>query len=150
LPNTLDGNNFTAPLSNSTSTCIVDFKLEGCPNYGFSIDDDCEGRPTEVTFKYNGGSCDQSNNLQPQTFSCTDFNCGPPLKTGAQHYITATAPGGSDIYFAGPVEVGEKYTFKVGETYSLNANGQFDTLSSDMNITIFESQGGAAFQTTDM
>ena len=99
-----------------------------------------------------GGGCAQSdNNNNPQTFTCTDSNGGPPTPPGTQNYITATALGGGDLYFAGPVKVGEKYILKnIRETYSLNADGQFDTLSSDITITIFEFQGGAALQTTDM
>ena len=89
--------------------------------------------------------------MDRQTFTCTDFNGGPPTTEETQNYITATALGGGDLYFAGPVKVGEKYTLNnIRETYSLNADGQFDTLSSDITITIFESQGGATLQTTDM
>jgi hypothetical protein len=126
LPNTLDDNNFTAPLSSPASTCIIDFKLKGCPKFYISLDNDCRGRPTEITFRYNGGDCRQSENLQDrQKHKCTDFNGGPPLQPGAQSYITVTALGGSDLYFAGPVKAGEEYTFKVSETYSLNEYGRF-------------------------
>jgi hypothetical protein len=151
LPNTLDDNNFTAPLSSPASTCIIDFKLNGCPKFYMSLDNDCRGRPTEITFQYNGGDCRQSENVQDrQKHKCTDFNGGPPLQPGAQSYITVTALGGSDLYFAGPVKAGEEYTFKVSETYSLNEYGQFDTISSDMTITIFESKGGVTLQTIDI
>jgi hypothetical protein len=140
-------------LSNSTSTCIIDFGYHECPVYTThgNPNEDCQTRPAEITFKYNGGSCAQSDNLQaPEKFSCTDSNGGPPTLPGTQSYITATTLGGSDLYFAGPVEVGEKYTFQVEETLTLNENGQFRTLSSDITITIFESQGGVTFQTTNM
>ena len=111
--------------------------------FNISLDNDCQGRPQEITFRYNGGDCSQSDNLQPrQKFSCTDSNGGPPTPPGTQSYITATPRGGSDIYFAGPVKVGEKYT--------LNADRQFDKLSADMTLTIFESLGGAVLQVTDV
>merc|ERR1740130_1146826 len=115
----------------------------GCPKYNISLDNDCQGRPWEITFRYNGGNCAQSDNLQPrQKFSCTDTGSGPPTALGAQSYITATPRGGSDLYFAGPVKVGEKYT--------LNADRQFDKLSADMTLSIFDSQGGNALQITDV
>ena len=159
MRNTSDDNNFTnsipSPASSPspTSTCTIDIKLTGCPKTPqISLGtNDCQGRPTEITFEYNGGDCAQSEHLQSrQTFTCTDSNGGPPTTEGTQNYITATNLGGGDLYFAGPVKVGEMYTFKVRETYSLNADGQFDTLSSDITITIFESQGGTALQTTDV
>ena len=39
---------------------------------------------------------------------------------------------------------------KVGEKYTLNADRQFDKLSADMTLSIFDSQGGNALQVTDV
>jgi hypothetical protein len=39
---------------------------------------------------------------------------------------------------------------KVGEKYTLNADRTFDKLSADMTLTIFESEGGAVLQVTDV
>jgi len=129
-----------APSPAPSSTCIIDVELTGCPNYNISLDNNCEGRPQVITFRYNGGGCEQSDNLQPrQKFTCTDTNGGPPpFGSGVQNYIEAVPRGGSDLYFSGPVSVGEKYT--------LNANKQFDKLSADMTISIFDSQGGSLLQ----
>merc|ERR1712238_511135 len=132
-----------APSPAPTSSCVIDVNLEGCPQYNSSLDNDCQGRPWEITFRYNGGDCSQSDNLQPrQKFSCVDNSGGPSKAQGTTNYITAVPRGGSDLYFAGNVAVGEKYT--------LNEDRVFDKLSADMTITIFESQGGAILQTVDL
>jgi len=132
-----------APSPSPTSSCVIDVSLNGCPQYNSSLDNDCQGRPWEITFRYNGGGCSQSDNLQPrQKFTCTDTGEGPSRSEGAQNYITATPRGGSDLYFAGPVAVGEKYT--------LNADRTFDKLSADMTITIFDSEGGTVLQVVDL
>ena len=111
--------------------------------YNNSLDNDCQGRPQQITFRYNGGGCAQSDNLQPrQKFSCLDESGGPPTVAGSQSYIIAVPTGGNDLYFSGPVAVGEKYT--------LNANNDFDKLSADMTIQIFDSQGGNLLQQVDL
>merc|ERR1712238_78064 len=132
-----------APSPAPTSSCVIDVNLNGCPQYNSSLDNDCQGRPWEITFRYNGGDCSQSDNLQPrQKFTCSDTGAGPLKAEGTTSYITAVPRGGSDLYFAGPVAVGEKYT--------LNANRVFDKLSADMTITVFESQGGSILQVVDL
>lgn len=97
-----------------------------------------------MTFRYNGGGCEQSNNLQPrQKFSCTDSNGGPPpMGSSATSYITATPRGGSENYFSGTVAVSDKFV--------LNEDRQFDRLAADMTITIFDQEGGLALQTVDL
>jgi len=117
--------------------------LTGCPQYNSSLDNDCQGRPWEITFRYNGGGCAQSDNLQPrQKFSCTDSGTGAPTTEGTKSYITAVPRGGTDLYFAGPVAVGEKYT--------LNQDRVFDKLSADMTITIFDAEGGNVLQLVNL
>jgi len=107
------------------------------------LDNDCEGRPQTITFKYNGGPCGQSKNFQSrQKFTCTDSAVPPPTAVGTLNYIEAVPRGGGDQYFAGNVAVGTQYT--------LNENLEFDKLSADMTITVFESQGGALLQTVDV
>jgi hypothetical protein len=94
-----------------------------CPQYDSSLDSNCQGRPWEITFRYNGGGCSQSDNLQPrQRLVCTDTGEGAPRAEGTQSYITAIPRGGTDVYFAGPVAVGEKYT--------LNQDRALGTLST--------------------
>ena len=134
-----------APSPAPTSSCVIDIELTGCPLYNLSLDNDCQGRPMEITFRYLGGGCAQSDNLQPrQKFNCEDSNGGPPTATGSQSYIIATPTGGNDLYFSGPVAVGEKYT--------LNASGEFDKLSADMTITISSGpgQGGTVLQIVNL
>merc|ERR1712161_132919 len=132
-----------APSPAPTSSCVIDVNLDGCPQYNSSLDNDCQGRPWEITFRYNGGDCSKSDNLQPrQKFSCVDTSGGPSTAQGTTNYITAVPRGGSDLYFAGNVAVGEKYT--------LNEDRVFDKLSADMTITIFESQGGRVLQQRDL
>merc|ERR1712161_156889 len=97
----------------------------------------------EITFRYNGGDCSQSDNLQPrQKFSCVDTSGGPSTAQGTTNYITAVPRGGSDLYFAGNVAVGEKYT--------LNADRVHDKLSADMTITIYDTEGGSILQIVDL
>lgn len=125
-----------------TSTCIIDVSLDGCPEFDIELDNDCNGRPWVMEFKYNGGGCAQSNNLQPrQKFTCTDSAGGPP-NSNAVSYITATPRGGSDNYFSGSVAIGDKFV--------LNEDRAFDKLAADMTITIFDREGGTPLQTTDL
>lgn len=132
-----------APSPSPTSTCVIDISLTGCPRYNSTLDNNCDGRPQVITFRYNGGDCSQSDNLQPrQKFSCTDENGGPPIAKGSPSYITAVPTGGDDIYFAGLVAIGEKYT--------LNANKEFDKLSADMTIQIFDFEGGNLLEQVDV
>jgi len=132
-----------APSPAPTSTCIIDVALAGCPEPDLELNQNCEGRPQVITFRYLGGDCSQSDNFQPrQKFTCEDFGGGPPTAQGAGSYIVATKKGGGDVYFEGAVPVGEKYT--------LNADKSFDKLSADMTLQIFSSQGGTLLQSTDV
>ena len=62
----------------------------------------CEGRLTELTLKYNGGDCTQSNNEQEGKFECEDFGDGP---TDADVEITVYDKNG--ILFQDSVSVGD-------------------------------------------
>jgi hypothetical protein len=131
------------PSPSPTSSCIIDISLTGCPQYNSSLDNNCDGRPQIITFRHNGGDCSQSDNLQPrQKFNCADENGGPPTGQGTPNYIVAVPTGGDDLYFSGPVAVGEKYT--------LNADMEFDKLSADMTIQIFDSEGGNLLEQVDL
>lgn len=132
-----------APSPSPTSTCIIDISLTGCPQYNSTLDNDCDGRPQVITFRYDGGDCSESNNLQPrQKFQCTDSNGGPSPSRQEPYFITAVPTGGSDLYFSGSVGVGDKYT--------LNENKSFDKLSADMTISVFDTEGGTILQTNDI
>mmetsp|Transcript_54995 Transcript_54995/g.59616 ORF Transcript_54995/g.59616 Transcript_54995/m.59616 type:complete len:94 (-) Transcript_54995:216-497(-) len=77
-----------------------------------------------ITFLYTGGNCAQSENLRPRPkLSCLHFtssSSGPPTHKGeASSYIT-TVPRGSGsgfVFFAGTVQVGEKFTLIAARLY---------------------------------
>jgi len=128
-----------APSPSPTSSCVIDIDLTGCPLYNSTLANNCQGRPQVITFRYNGGGCLQSDNLQPrQKFICTDLNGGPPLTSGTMSYITAVPTGDTDDYFSGSVPVDGKFT--------LNDDKRFDKLSADMTIRIFDFEGGTLLQ----
>jgi len=89
----------------------------------------CNQRPVAMVFKYNGGTCDQSDNIQPPTlFQCFDFFGGPPTTSGETSYILVTdIKGGSIVYHEGTVAVGDEYTV-ADRPFEVDAN---------MNITIY-------------
>ena len=115
-----------APSPAPTQACIIDVAIDGCFNFTPPFDNNCQGRPVAITFRYNGGDCSQSNNLQDrQKFNCFDLEppvgSGPPPTTaGEVAYVLATTLGGDDIYFEGFVPV--------GETFSLNEDQFYDKL----------------------
>ena len=76
----------------------------------------CQGRPFEMVFLYNGGDCEQSYNIQPigDKFFCTDFDGGPPTEKGAQSYIVVTDRDGETVYHDDWVAVGELFTLSDG------------------------------------
>ena len=89
-----------------------------------------------MTFRFNGGDCFQSDNLQDrQKFDYFDLEPAdggsgtPPTYDGSESYIVATSLDEEDIYFEGFVPVGEIYT--------LYKNTESNKLSADMNITVY-------------
>jgi hypothetical protein len=128
------------PESHSPSPeCMIDISLDCEPvnSVGSTCDTIpilspiCGERPFQMTFRYLGGGCSQSFNVQPQSyFRCEDFNGGPPAETNATSYIIAYDLEGTEIYFTGFAEVGESYV--------LNA---LDRFSANMNITIYDPKG---------
>mmetsp|Transcript_24780 Transcript_24780/g.35330 ORF Transcript_24780/g.35330 Transcript_24780/m.35330 type:complete len:798 (+) Transcript_24780:1-2394(+) len=91
----------------------------------------CESRPRSMVFRYNGGACTQSFNIQPPTlFSCLDFQGGPPTQEGQESYIIAQDIRGLGvIYFEGFVKVGESFLVEDGG----------NQVQPNMNITIWNS-----------
>ena len=118
-----------------TGSCTIDVAIDGCFNFTPIGDNNCEGRPVVITFRYNGGDCSQSDNLQDrQKFDCFDSATNPPPTVGGTtSYILATELGGGDVYFEGFVDVGQDFT--------LNGDRTFDKLSADMNITVYDPAG---------
>jgi hypothetical protein len=130
----------SAPSPAPTQGCIINIDVDGCFNYTSPFDNNCEGRPWVITFRYNGGDCSQSDNLQDrQKFDCFDIEPSgggsgpPPTDSGSESYIVATSLDKNSVYFEGFVPVGESYT--------LNKNGGYDKLSADMNITVYDPKG---------
>ena len=66
-----------------------------------------------LTFRFNGGDCLDSNNIQdPRVFTCEDFFGGPPAAddVGAEAYMQITDIKGEGIvYFDGVIAVGEVF-----------------------------------------
>jgi hypothetical protein len=101
-----------------------------------------------MVFRYNGGSCQQSFNIQPAAlFNCTDSNGGPPNTEGSQAFISITDGNGlGNVYFSGFATVGDELT--------LENNGTL--VDTSMNVTIYSSDNSSsstllqsiAFQTT--
>jgi hypothetical protein len=95
----------------------------------------CEERATWMQFKYYGGDCSQSANMQTEKFFCTDF---APLPTSGPVFIEATEKKESDvIFFSGEVPLDGLYNV---------TDPDGDRLPADMNLTIYDSEGGTLLQ----
>jgi len=82
----------------------------------------CDKRAAVMTWRFNGGDCEQSFNIQEaDKFTCTDFSGGAPTEGSA--WITVTSvKDESDVYFDGQVRVGDLFTM-----FASNTNkGKFD------------------------
>jgi hypothetical protein len=122
---------------NVTLTCPIAVPI--------TLDNDCLDPFQVMHFRYNGGDCSQSDNLEDrQEFTCTDFtnNNTTQQEVLSESYIVVTSRSSDEIYFSGSVAVGEEYT--------LNANEEYSVLDGEMTITIFDSEGGNILQTTDL
>jgi hypothetical protein len=124
-----------------TNECIIDIELGCTPEDGFGETCDdipiftqiCTERPFEMKFRYNGGDCSQSFNIQPSSlFACFDYNGGPPKTQNVTSYIIASVLGGGEIYFEGFVNTGNIYTLNAAPNQRVAAN---------MNITIYDPRG---------
>jgi hypothetical protein len=66
-----------------------------------------------LTFRFNGGDCLQSNNIQdPRIYQCEDYFGGPPTQeeTGAESFLVITDIKGQGInYYNGPIFVGDTF-----------------------------------------
>jgi len=101
-----------------------------------AVDNECGGPLREITYRFNAGSCAETNALISQDlFSCEDS--GNSLIGIGTYYIEASGSGDS-LYFAGPVAIGSEYT--------LNQAGAFDSLGS-ATIKVYTTQGGELLQT---
>ncbi len=97
----------------------------------------CEQRPTWMQFKYYGGDCNQSANMQSEKFFCTDF-APIPQDPEAEVYLTATGRNDAEeIFFAGNVKINDLYNV---------TDPSGNRLPADMNLTVYESEGGTILQ----
>lgn len=118
---------------------MVSVKVACVPSDGSAADCDsipvpttlCEDTPFAMIFKYNGGDCEQSFNLQPSSlFSCQDFNGGPPTEEGEQSFVTVTDTKGMGItYFSDFVGV--------GGDFFVEDDG--NNVADDMQVAIYSS-----------
>eukprot|EP00339_Tiarina_fusa_P025569 CAMPEP_0117077738 /NCGR_PEP_ID=MMETSP0472-20121206/54796_1 /TAXON_ID=693140 ORGANISM="Tiarina fusus, Strain LIS" /NCGR_SAMPLE_ID=MMETSP0472 /ASSEMBLY_ACC=CAM_ASM_000603 /LENGTH=1142 /DNA_ID=CAMNT_0004804163 /DNA_START=45 /DNA_END=3473 /DNA_ORIENTATION=- len=133
----------TAPSPAPSETCVLEIDLDCVPSdprLGTDCESIpiftqiCEDRPFEMSFRYNGGDCSQSFNIQPRSlFTCQDFNGGPPTEQNATTYIQAFELNGGEMYFEGFVNVGNLFTLTTEE--------EGDTVSANMNISMWDPRG---------
>ena len=89
----------------------------------------CDETPFAMIFKFNGGDCNQSSNLQPSSaFLCEDFDGGPPSDPGEQSFIVVTsADERNNVYFSDFVTVGDDFI----------VDDAGNNVANNMNITIY-------------
>jgi hypothetical protein len=95
----------------------------------------CHETATLMTFRYDGGDCSDSFNIQdPTVYTCQDFFGGPPRidEIGVESLIVVTDDKDmSIIYFTGIVPVGGSFNIT-------NPKGDDLLLGSNVNVTIYE------------
>jgi hypothetical protein len=129
----------------NSKSCILDIDIIDCKPKSDLLGDRCDSipictqvcqqRPFEMSFRYNGGDCSQSNNSQPVLFECNDFNGGPPSEEGVVAYIQAFELEGGELYFRGLVPVGEAFRIEIWQVLFE------ERTSANMNITIYDPKG---------
>jgi len=120
-------------------TCNVEVSLE-CSTDGNRTEDGtgscdvilpiatrCDNRASAMTWRFNGGTCEQSFNIQEaDKFVCTDFAEGGAPTSGSAFLTVASVKDPSDVYFDGEVDVGDLFTMFADGT----AKGRFDADST--------------------
>jgi hypothetical protein len=104
----------------------------------------CAVQCSQMSFRFNGGDCYQSFNIQPfKLFQCFDFNAGPPSEEGIIAYIEASELGGEEVYYSGFVQVDEIFTLfaEAGMASMMNITiwdpyWDTDLITSPENITV--------------
>lgn len=101
----------------------------------------CDDTPTQMIFRFLGGTCDQSMTIQQdgENFVCVDHadvndggSIGPSDVDGAQYYITAySSEEASEVLYDGFATVGEELIF---DASAGTTSGTFD---SDTEIVIY-------------
>lgn len=118
--------------------CFVQIGVTCTPPPGFadcdSITpprDECAEKVFTMGFRYQGGDCSNSFNVQdPQIFQCEDFMGGPPTDGEAlNHFVVTDIKGLGVNYFTG--------TIGLGTDFELTNGGEL--LGANVNVTIYES-----------
>ena len=87
-------------------------RFEGCDSINI-LPAECTEFVNLFTFRFNGGDCLQSYNIQdPSVYACEDYFGGPPTQEeiGAESYLVITDTKGQGInYYHGPIFVGDTF-----------------------------------------
>jgi hypothetical protein len=141
----------TPPIGQPSDTCFAQVAVECIPPINpedpngerFEDCDSINIVPAEctefvnlLTFRYNGGDCLQSNNIQdPRIYQCQDYFGGPPTQEeiGAESYMLITDIKGEGInYYNGPVFVGDVFNIT-----NLLPNS---VIVANVNVTIYDGE----------
>jgi hypothetical protein len=118
--------------------CFVQIGVTCTPPPGFtdcdSITpprDECGEKVFSMGFRYQGGDCSNSFNIQdPQIYQCEDYNGSPPIDGDAQNHFVVTDIKGLGVnYFTG--------TIGLGDDFELTNGGAL--LGANVNVTIYDS-----------
>ena len=92
-----------------------------------------------LAFRFNGGDCEDSNNIQdPRVYSCEDFFEGPPAADdfGAEAYmVISDIKGEGIIYYDGPIFVGDEFNIT-----NIPPN---EVIIANVNVTVYDKAGVA-------
>ena len=105
----------------------------------------CDKRAAAMTWRFNGGNCEQSFNIQEaDKFVCTDFVDGGAPTEGSAWLTVASVKNPEDIYFDGEVLVGDLFTmfaadtmkgkFDADSTFSVYADSSKDQLLQESSV----------------
>ena len=108
--------------------------------------DCCNGsKPQTLTLTYNGDHCGNSNNSQSSDkWSCADYGNGPS-QTASVYIIASksTDGSGSEIYFSGPVNIGDSFTASA-------TNAGLSRFPANTYFNIFSKANGTLLQRVKM
>eukprot|EP00563_Minutocellus_polymorphus_P003875 CAMPEP_0181040420 /NCGR_PEP_ID=MMETSP1070-20121207/11038_1 /TAXON_ID=265543 /ORGANISM="Minutocellus polymorphus, Strain NH13" /LENGTH=936 /DNA_ID=CAMNT_0023118427 /DNA_START=14 /DNA_END=2824 /DNA_ORIENTATION=+ len=105
----------------------------------------CDKRAAAMTWRFNGGDCEQSFNIQEaDKFVCTDFVEGGAPTSGSAWLTVASVKNPDDVYFDGEVLVGDLFTmfaadtlqgkFDADSTFSIYADSSKDSLLQESSV----------------
>ena len=123
-----------SPTAAPTFGCDITLELE--PHIPLVSQETCEGKLTELTLKYNGGDCTQSNNEQNGKFECEDSNGGPNTEDAVS--ITVTDKNG--VLKLGDGSLAVDVDVSVGDILTLEPPEDETQFESEINIVVKSSQ----------